>query len=174
MLIRIMTALSTVYASLRKDITENRQFVATYAVILLLTGIIYGMAIYVADIVFGQINNPLLHITKHFYQTRLINSVIFQMAFISIACLFRRFWPCYGVWYIVQILGAMVIVTISGILYPTNFAWMPLFRTMMSYMPRAIMDSGGTALVFFGLCSISGLPRPQSRGWKAKLNEMAS
>ncbi|MHB1460820.1 MAG: hypothetical protein ACYC1M_06030 [Armatimonadota bacterium] len=174
MLIKIMDVLSTVYASLRKDITENRQFVATYAVILLLTGTIYRVATYVADIVSGQINNPLLLITKNFYQTRLIDSVIFQMAFISIACLFRRFWPCYGLWYIVQILGAIVIVTISGILYPTNFAWVPLFRTMMSYMPRAIIDSSVTALVFFGLCSISGLPRPQSRGWKARLKELAS
>ncbi len=167
-------SLSAVLTSLREDISENRKYVVTYVAILLLTGAIFGVATYVADIVSGQINNPHLHVTKNFYQTRLLNSVIFQMGCISIACLFRRFWPFYGVWFIVQILGAMVIVSISGILYPENFAWMPLFRTMMTYMPRTIVDSGFAALVFFGLCNISGLPRPQSRGWKAKLREMTS
>lgn len=163
---KIRLTVSVIIHSLHKDIVENRKIVIAYVVVFIVAGGIAGLLKYVIDTVTGHINNPDFH--GNTYTILLINDVIFQMCCICIACLLRRYWQFYGYLLILVILTATVITTLSMFFNP-NIAWLRMFLTVLPPMLLSLIGPTISAIVFYGLCKLAGLPSPQNSGWKPVL-----
>ncbi len=170
MIDNIRNAILCIYSSLRDDITSNKKLAVAYVFILFLTGCITALIWYLFMVPTETTIRPVGPPPAGSFIT-LFHIAIFALTIVSIACLLRWYWPLFAMMLFIYFSWSMYLASTAMSNDPNGVDRMGVFLIIF---PTALVTLAVPSLVFYVLCFLAQLPRPQSRGWGAFLREHQS
>ncbi len=167
---KIRNSISCIFTSLRDGITINKKLAAAYVFILFMTGCITALIWYLFMVPSETNLRPVGTPPAGSFVT-LFHIAFFAMTIVSIACLLRLYWPLFGMMLFIYFSWSMYLASTAMSNDPNGVDRMGVFLIIF---PTALITLAVPSLVFFVLCFLTQLPRPQSRGWGAFLREHQS